>query len=229
MRSLLGVCLWALVCAATTGARAQVSDGAVPAAPAPVAAEPAVAETVTGQDAEARALFRTGQTAYESGRFDQALEDFLRAHELSGQPALLYNIGQAADRARRDETALNAFRMYLQQVPDAPNAEMVRNRIASLEIAVDNARARSLVEPSVAADASPPAPSAAMQPSAPSDGHSPSDQRTPIHKQWWFWGGVGVAAVVTLVVIAVASGGSDSAGRPPAGSDGVVVLTLGAP
>jgi tetratricopeptide (TPR) repeat protein len=191
--------------------------------PAPVAeSEPAPPD-----ESEARALFHAGQSAYESGRFEKALEYFLQAHELSGRPALLYNVGQAADRARRDETALNAFRMYLQQVPDAPNAEMVQNRIASLEIAVDNARARSLVEPTPPARTT--APTMAVQPVSTDPAQRPLDA-APLHEQWWFWGGIGAAVVVTVVVIALASsGGSDGVARPPAGSDGVVVLTLGGP
>ncbi len=194
----------------------------------PVVATEEPASVPDAQEGEARALFHAGQSAYEAGRFEKALEYFLQAHELSGRPALLYNIGQAADRARRDETALNAFRMFLQQVPDAPNAAMVQNRIASLEIAVDNAHARSsLIEPTPSIR---PAPVAAVEQTSTAAPTTVDREARPLHSQWWLWGGIGAAVVVTVIVIAaVSSGGDDDVARPPAGSDGVVVLTLGGP
>ncbi|MCX7807199.1 MAG: tetratricopeptide repeat protein, partial [Deltaproteobacteria bacterium] len=73
------------------------------------------------KDQEARALFQAGQVAFEDGRFEDALQYFRRSYELSGRPALLYNIGLAADRLRRDEEALSAFERYLAEVPDARN------------------------------------------------------------------------------------------------------------
>ncbi len=84
-------------------------------------------------DAEARALFEAGQLAYQKGRFENALEYFSRAHELSQRPQLLYNIGSAADRLRKDEQALDAFRRYLEALPEAPNRGEVQSRIEVLE------------------------------------------------------------------------------------------------
>ncbi len=83
-------------------------------------------------DAEARALFQAGELAFQQGRFQNAMEYFTRAYELSGRPGLLYNIGNAADRLRKDAEALAAFEQYLEEKPDAPNRAAVEARIAVL-------------------------------------------------------------------------------------------------
>ena len=88
---------------------------------------------LSAEEREARARFDAGQIAYEAGRFDDALEDFRRAHELSGRAQLLYNIGLAADRLRQDETALDAYRRFVEALSGHPRAPWVRERISALE------------------------------------------------------------------------------------------------
>jgi tetratricopeptide (TPR) repeat protein len=88
------------------------------------------------RDAEARGLFDAGRTAFEAGRYADALGYFTRAHELSARPALLFNIGSAHDRLRHDADALIAFEAYLRTVPDARNRAEVEARIALLREAV---------------------------------------------------------------------------------------------
>jgi tetratricopeptide (TPR) repeat protein len=53
-------------------------------------------------DEEARALFQAGRRAFADARYEDALDRFRSAYELSHRPELLYNIGHAADRLRRD-------------------------------------------------------------------------------------------------------------------------------
>lgn len=84
-------------------------------------------------DAEARALFLRGEAAYDAGRYEEALADFARAHELSGRPGLLFNIASVSERLRHDEEALRSYEAYLAAMPDAPNREFVASRIAFLE------------------------------------------------------------------------------------------------
>lgn len=91
------------------------------------------ADEAPTHDEEARALFAAGRAAFAEGRYDEALTRFVRAHELSGRPQLLYNIGVSADRLRRDEAALRAFRAYVEAVPDAENRAEIVARIEILE------------------------------------------------------------------------------------------------
>lgn len=88
-------------------------------------------------DEEARTIFEAGRLAYAGGRFDNALEYFERAYALSQRSVLLFNIGAAADRLRRDDRALEAFEAYLEAMPEAPNAAQVRSRIRVIRGFVD--------------------------------------------------------------------------------------------
>jgi len=64
--------------------------------------------------------------------------------ELSQRPGLLHNIGTTADRLRRDDEALEAFRAYLEAVPDAPYRASVEARITVLQRAIDERRQAEL-------------------------------------------------------------------------------------
>lgn len=92
-------------------------------------AAPAAAQ----HDDEAHGLYQAGAAAFEEGRFDEALAYFQRAYDLSARPELLFNIGQAADRARRDDVAIAAFRSYLEARPDDPHRAQIEGRIRVLE------------------------------------------------------------------------------------------------
>lgn len=81
-------------------------------------------------DEVARGLFQAGKAAYEGGNYAEAVNFFEQAHVRSRRPQLLFNIGQAADRARQDEKAVISFRAYLEQVPDATNRAEVEARVA---------------------------------------------------------------------------------------------------
>lgn len=163
------------------------------------------------RDVEARHLFEAGRLAFDQGRFEEALDYFRRSHSLSQRPALLYNIGSAADRLRRDDEAIEAFEAYVAQVPDAPNRAEVESRLEVLR----RSRARSVPTPAETA--------AQAQTSTPAE---PVDEGSPITSKWWFWTGLGVivaGAIVATVLIAGSSGGTQD---PLPGTDGWVVETL---
>jgi tetratricopeptide (TPR) repeat protein len=84
-------------------------------------------------DEEARSRFQSGRFAYDSGRFDEALRDFQRAYELSERPLILYNVGLAYERLDMLPEAIESFRGFLRQMPDAPNRGEVESRIAVLD------------------------------------------------------------------------------------------------
>lgn len=104
-------------------------------------------------DEEARGIFVAGRAAFDDGRWQEALDYFQRAYELSSRPGLLYNIGQTADRMRQDAVALEAFERYLELMPDAPNRAAVEARLPVLREAVAAAEAETLA---AEAEASPP-------------------------------------------------------------------------
>jgi tetratricopeptide (TPR) repeat protein len=87
-------------------------------------------------DEEARSLFHAGESAFSQGRYEAALEHFQAAYELSPRPELLFNIGNTAERLRREEEALEAYRRYLAAQPDAENRAQVEARIQIIENAI---------------------------------------------------------------------------------------------
>jgi hypothetical protein len=101
--------------------------------PALVAAQDAAPSSPGERDKLARTRFEQGRDAYRDGRYRDAWALFHEAYQLSGRPELLYNIGQAADRLGQDSEALQAFDMYLQQLPAASNRHDVENRVRALK------------------------------------------------------------------------------------------------
>jgi hypothetical protein len=124
-------------------------------------------------DREARTLFEQGRVAYEDGRYRDAWDYFRQAYLLSQRPQLLYNVGQAADRLRKDREALEAFRMYLERVPKAENRREVENRVRALEQQLGEPPAMQTAPPP-AADPTYIAPDAAASAGAPSAADEPS-------------------------------------------------------
>ena len=98
-------------------------------------------------DREARALFQAGSTAFEDARYDDALGYFRRAYELSHRPAMLYNVGLAADRLRHDEDALAAFQQFLTEAADSPRRHEVEVRVAAIQSAIAARPTTTHVEP----------------------------------------------------------------------------------
>lgn len=102
---------------------------------------PAVTVEAQGnEDSEARGLFLAGEAAFEGGRFEEALEHFERAHELSDRPELLYNIGTTAERLRIDVRAIEAYEQYLEEIPESPIRANVEGRLRLLRERVEEQR-----------------------------------------------------------------------------------------
>jgi tetratricopeptide (TPR) repeat protein len=108
---------------------------------------------------EARGQFIAGRDAFEEGRFDAALKYFEASYELSGKPALLYNIGQCHDRLRQDEAAIASFERYLNEEPESDHRSAVEARLRALRNAVaarSQAARATLPSPTVQQDAAAP-------------------------------------------------------------------------
>jgi tetratricopeptide (TPR) repeat protein len=127
--------------ATTPTAASPAPDDELPPPPPP-AGEDDAAPAPRGPDnasldAEARGIFLAGKAAYGDARYEDALRHFKRAYELSKRPVLLFNIGQAADKLRRDQEALDAFKGYLEQVPDGEGKREAESRVRVLEQVIE--------------------------------------------------------------------------------------------
>lgn len=88
--------------------------------------------------AEARGLFEAGIAAYDAGRYVDALEHFARCYDLTGEPALLYNMARAAEEAGRLEEALAHYGAYRARAP-AADGDDVDARVEALRLALARA------------------------------------------------------------------------------------------
>jgi tetratricopeptide (TPR) repeat protein len=100
---------------------------------------------------KAAALYRDGVAAYDAGKLAEALAAFTESYNLSGETGLLFNLGACSERLGDREKAAAFYSLYLEEIPDAPDAAEVRARL-------DAVRSPPEEKPAAAAPAQPVAP-----------------------------------------------------------------------
>ena len=114
--------------------RALLTLALVLAAPSAASAQSSVAASLppSVRSDLARTHFRTGMRYFDLSRFDEAASEFERVYELTEQHELLYNIARAHEAAGHAERAVEVYELFLQRVPDAPNATAIRAHASEL-------------------------------------------------------------------------------------------------
>ncbi|MCP4606773.1 MAG: tetratricopeptide repeat protein [Proteobacteria bacterium] len=86
------------------------------------------------QESQARAkeLYLEGKAHFQEGRYDEAKAAFTESYNLSGESALLYNLGITAEQLGDKERAIAYYEIYLEELPDATDAEDVKKRLERL-------------------------------------------------------------------------------------------------
>jgi tetratricopeptide (TPR) repeat protein len=158
--------------------------------------------------AQAKAEVKRAQLAYKLARFDEALEEFSRAYELSPMPALLFNLGQCHRNLKNYERAIFFFEGYLREQPriDPDQRALTEDLLAESRTALDRQNAEARAAAARFAP-TPMAPLPARQPAtiparltlrslpAGSSGapmvmavdHDRPPHDTPVTHRWWFW------------------------------------------
>ncbi len=109
------------------------------ARPIPVLVAAAVAlslgaNTARADDAAtARELFTQGNTFFDLGQFDKAIDAWQRGYQLKNDPGFLYNIGQAYRTMGDPEKAIFFYKRYLANAPKAKNRAEVEQKIEALQ------------------------------------------------------------------------------------------------
>jgi hypothetical protein len=93
---------------------------------------------------EAKGHFKRGEALYKAKRFKQAAESYELAYQRLPLPAFLFNIGQCYRNLGRAADAVDLFKRYLEDAPEAPNRRRVEELLEELE---PKARAERLTEP----------------------------------------------------------------------------------
>jgi len=144
----------------------------------------ATPETEAAARAIAAYWFEQGMAQVDRRAFVEAELSFGCSYAILPHPATLYNFARAADWAVDDRTALRAFRLYLEQVPDAENHAEIDQVVLALVAQLE----------SMGGDVPPPASS--QHPSGPPP--APPDEGPDLQRAFG-WTAVGLAAAGAVV------------------------------
>lgn len=96
-----------------------------------VAAHPPTV-AVPSSELEARAHFRTGSDYFDAGDYAEAAREFDLAYELSGRPALMYNVYLAHERLGNLDRAIEALTVFLSEGDPGERAGPLGQRLERL-------------------------------------------------------------------------------------------------
>ncbi|HEY6561781.1 MAG TPA: hypothetical protein VI072_31140 [Polyangiaceae bacterium] len=136
------------------------------------------------RSAPARAAYLRGKGAYEQGEYVEALRHFEEAYRASRAPALLFNMAQAHRLSGSDhcQPALDLYRQYLAEDPEASNREEAAERVGEMRACVERQRAETAPASPPSDEAgvsSPPVPSVAPRSESPAREQPAPVDRSP--------------------------------------------------
>ena len=100
----------------------------------------AQAQLTADQKQEMRQHYEKATRAYDIEKYGEAVDEYQKAYEIGGDPAMLYNIAQAYRLNKQLPDALHFYRRYLQRSPNARNREDVERKISDLEQTIEAKR-----------------------------------------------------------------------------------------
>ena len=103
------------------------------------------AQEGTDPDAQARVYFDNGRYHFENGHYEEAINAWILAYELSGRHQLLYNIASAQERLGLWQEALNTLNTY-RSYADPDEWTSLERRIKNLELRIDEQEEKQLTE-----------------------------------------------------------------------------------
>jgi tetratricopeptide (TPR) repeat protein len=171
---------------------------------------------ISGDLARAKQLYDAAEAAMKDDRFDDAIRDYTASYDASRDPALLYKIGRAHERAGRCDVALGYYGRYLREGdPAEPFVATTRERIAACG---GDPAALAAGPPPI--DATPPAPAVPAPPPPPLAAPPPPAPPPPTgraigtpndhQKVAWVLVGSGLALVTLGGVLAYAASSSEN-------------------
>ncbi len=152
--------------------------------------------------------------AYAAGRYQDALDLYVKLYAEKLHPNYLRNIGRCYQNLDEPEKAIRSFKEYLRKArnADRDEREEIQGYIQEMEQLRDSRAAAVAAAAAEPEPAPPPLPAAVDPAPAPVNlqitAPPPDPRRPPIYRRWWFWTAVGVA-VLGGVALAFAAGGPD--------------------
>jgi tetratricopeptide (TPR) repeat protein len=108
-----------------------------------MASDAAAMQLSPSQKAEMKQHYDKATRAYDIQKYTEAVEEYQKAYEIGGDPAMLYNVAQSYRLNDQLPDALRFYRRYLQRSPNARNREDVERKIADLERTIAERRKAS--------------------------------------------------------------------------------------
>ena len=181
-------------------------------------------------DERARSHFQAGASHYEAGDYEDALNEFQRAYEISERPELHYNLSLAHQQLGNLEQAIEHLERYLNEAEDVPNRSNLDRRLTNLRERLSEAESPPAAPPtegpapvSVSGDAPVPPPMpAAGGASTAGSATPPADSSGPgIPTGAWIGWGVGAAGLLSGAILGglALADKSDIEGMPCAQND----------
>jgi tetratricopeptide (TPR) repeat protein len=99
------------------------------------------------QKQEMKQHYEKATRAYDVQKYSEAVDEYQRAYEIGGDPAMLYNVAQSYRLNDQPADALRFYRRYLQRSPNARNRDDVEKKIADLERVVEERRRKAAAAP----------------------------------------------------------------------------------
>jgi len=110
-----------------------------------------------GKRDKGQKVLEQGRRAYNLGHWSDALADFEKAYEISGDPAILFNLAEAHRQLGQTADALRLYNAYLREQPYGAEHEAAEKAIENLNPPVAP-KPLPTIPPPVAAPAPQPAP-----------------------------------------------------------------------
>lgn len=102
-----------------------------------VCLHPAMVPSAVAQDpdatARARELIKASNAAYEAQNFEEAYKGYSEALQLFPNPAILYRMGQTAEKLNRTKDATAHYQAIIRQQPDGELAQKANTRLEALK------------------------------------------------------------------------------------------------
>ena len=95
-------------------------------------------EPAAGGEDQARTLYEEGDSAYRAGRYEEAIDRFSKAYELSKRPELQFNLANAYERLGQLAAAIRSLETYQVAAPVGERADIQR-RIDALKKRLEKA------------------------------------------------------------------------------------------
>ena len=114
------------------------------------------AQMTQAQKDEVKLHYQRATRAYDLQKYQEAIDEYQKAYEISGDPPMLYNIAQAYRLADQPAESARYYRRFLQRMPTARNRDDVERKIAEQEKLADQRKKVEPVTPPPPAPTKPP-------------------------------------------------------------------------